>query len=172
MLVVVSDSSPIIYLTRLESLPLLRALHEVVIVPQAVWQEVAIGGQGLPEADNIRRAVNEGWIHVKTPSASAAFLGPDAAALGLGEIEAILLAKELSAILLTDDSDGRAVAEHHGVKVTGTVGLLIRAKREGHISNLKLMLDRLRTETNFRISEGLYQEALTEGGELPSQPLN
>ena len=172
MLVVVSDSSPIIYLTRLGLLPLLPKLHESVVVPQAVWDEVAVGGKGRPESDNLKRAVSDGWIHIKTPSASAASLGAGASQLGRGEVEAILLARELQAILLTDDSDGRALAEQLGVKVTGTVGILIRAKTERHITAVKPLLDRLRTETNFRMSERLYQEALTEGGEQPSQPRN
>ena len=121
MLAVVSDSSPLIYLTRLELLPLLGRLHDKVIIPQAVWQEVVVGGQGLPESANLRRAVSDGWIEVQAPQASASSLGADSIKLGRGEVEAILLAKEL---------------------------------------------DRLRTQTNFRISEKLYREALREGGEL------
>lgn len=165
MLVVVSDSSPVIYLTRLGLLELLRKLHDAIIVPKAVWEEVVIGGAGLPESDNLRRAVAEGWIEVKSPAAPPSTLGPGATLLGDGEVEAILLAKELQAVLLTDDLEGREFAERGGLKVIGTVGVLIRAKSEGHLAELKSLLDRLRAESSFRMSERLYQDALKVGGE-------
>jgi uncharacterized protein len=170
MLAVVSDSSPLIYLTRLGSISLLRRLHEQVIVPQAVWAEVAVQGAGLPEAENLQRAVGEGWMAVRAPESKAESLGPAASQLGRGEVEAVLLARQLRALLLTDDSDGRAVAEGLGVQVSGTVGLLIRAKAEGHVPELKPLLDHLRRETNFRISQDLYTKALQAAGEAVLGP--
>jgi len=169
MLAVVSDSSPLIYLSRLGLIALLHQLHEQVIVPQAVWEEVAIGGTGLPESENLKRAVSEGWILVRTPGLSQEVLGPAANQLGRGEVEAILLAKQLQALLLTDDSDGRALAQSIGLQVSGTVGVLIRAKAQGHVQQLMPLLDRLRRETNFRISEELYAKALQAAGEGQSK---
>jgi hypothetical protein len=168
MLAVVSDSSPLIYLSRLGLITLLRELHEQVIVPRAVWEEVAVGGTGWPESENLKRAVSEGWILVRTPGLSQEVLGPAANQLGRGEVEAILLAKQLQAMLLTDDSDGRAVAESIGLRVSGTVGVLIRAKAQRHVQQLKRLLDRLRRETNLRISEDLIAAALGAAGEAPS----
>jgi hypothetical protein len=165
MRAVVSDSSPLIYLTRLGQLVLLRQLHESVLVPPAVWQEVAVGGKGLPESDQLRSAVADGWIEIKSPTAPLPLQDWQAATLGRGELEAMALAKEWGALLLTDDSDGREIAESVGLQVTGTVGLLIRAKNAGHISQLRPFMDKLRLETNFRMSENLYQQTLTEGGE-------
>jgi predicted nucleic acid-binding protein len=60
MLAVVSDSSPLIYLTRLDQMPLLQRLHERVIVPQAVWQEVAIGGMSEALFQRALNAAGEG----------------------------------------------------------------------------------------------------------------
>ena len=165
MLAVVSDSSPIIYLTRLGLLSLLPRLHESVIVPDPVWQEVAIGGQGLPESENLQKAVAEGWIQVKATGAPRFAMSAEAAALGRGELEAISLAQELGAVLLTDDSDARQFALRQGVKVTGTVGMLIRAKAEGHLVSVKPLLTRLRDESNFQMSQQLYASALMESGE-------
>jgi hypothetical protein len=166
MLAVVSDSSPLIYLTRLRQFPLLQLLHDAVYVPQAVWQEVAVRGQGYPEAAALRGAVTDGWIHVKQPSLTALSLGPDAYQLGQADIDSILLARELNAILLTDDTEARQLAERVAVKVSGTVGLLIRAKTTGHIQQLRVLLDELRSNTNFRMSERLYTSALQAVGEL------
>lgn len=165
MLAVVSDSSPLIYLTRLGWLSLLRELHDSVFVPPAVWEEIAVGGEGLPESAALRDAVTRGWIKVKSPSANEATLGKAAEQLGRADVEAILLARELQAILLTDDSEVRDLAESIAVKVSGTVGLLVRAKREKRIDCLKPILDQLRTQTNFHIGEKLYQAALRDAGE-------
>lgn len=169
MLAVVSDSTPIIYLTRLQLLSLLRRLHETVIIPEAVWQEVTVGGQGLPESGFLRQAVADGWIQIKTPSSDESSLGTIAVGLGRGEVEAILLAKELRALLLTDDAEGRELAERVGLKVSGTLGVLIRGKTEGHLPSLRSLLDRLRRETNFRMTDQLYRNALKDGGELPAE---
>jgi hypothetical protein len=168
MLAVVSDSSPLIYLSRLGLLPLLQRFHEKVVVPQAVWQEVAVAGQGLPESDSLRNAEVEGWILVRAPSRTAAGVGASSASLGKGEIEAILLAQELAALLLTDDAEARRLAERVGVKVTGTLGVLVRAKSEGHVSDLRGWLDRLLKETNFRLAQDLDWAALETVGEVPS----
>src|SRR4051794_39272527 len=99
MLVVVSDSSPLIYLTRLELFPLLRRLHEIVVIPNAVWNEITVGGADRDEARNVRQAAAEGWIQVKSPSLNLVEISTRED-LGPGEIEAILLAKELDALLL------------------------------------------------------------------------
>ena len=122
----------------------------------------------MPESESLKRAVNEGWILVRTPELTEEILGPAANQLGRGELEAILLAKQLQALLLTDDSEGRALAQRLGIQVSGTVGVLIRAKTQGHLLQLKPMLDRLRHETNFRMSEDLYKRALQAAKEVGS----
>lgn len=165
MLAVVSDSSPLIYLTRLRQFPLLQLLHDAVYVPQAVWEEVAVRGQGFPEAAALRGAVSDGWIQIKQPSTAALSLGPEASQLGQADIDSILLARELNAVLLTDDTEARLLAEKVAVKVSGTIGLLIRAKTGGHITQLRVLLDELRSNTNFRMSDRLYLSALQAVGE-------
>ena len=61
-----------------------------------------------------------------------------------GEAEAIALATELPhSLLLLDDADGRETALQLGLDFTGTVGVLLRAKREGKLLALKPVLDRL-----------------------------
>ena len=144
---------------------LLQAVHQNVLIPPSVWQEVAVRGRGLPEAENISQAINEGWIKVQAPKQSAVSLGAGVDQLGQGEIQAILLAIELKALLLTDDSDARDFAETRGIKVSGTIGLLIRGKTEGHVLTIKPLLNKLRIETNFRMSDDLFEKALRQAGE-------
>lgn len=165
MLAVVSDSSPLIYLTRLGRLPLLRECFDRSFVPLAVWDEVAVRGWGLPESVALREAVAEGWIQVRRPGGNAADLGKAAESLGRADAEAVLLARELGALLLTDDAEVREAAASVALRVTGTVGLLLRAKRERKIGQLKPLLELLRARTNFRMSDTLYQTVLREAGE-------
>ena len=86
-----------------------------------------------------------------------------------GEKEAIQLAIERSALLAIDESHGRTVARRLGVKMTGTLGLLIRARREGLVPILREELDRLRSQTTFRMSAQLYRDALRAAGELTEE---
>ncbi len=77
----------------------------------------------------------------------------------------IALALELSDVLLIlDDKKARRVAQQMGMKVIGTVGMLLRAKRQGIIAEVKPLFVKL-TEVNFRLSQGIIQEALRLSGE-------
>ena len=80
-------------------------------------------------------------------------------------VEAIVLALEESAdLILLDDYEARRVARSFGLKVTGTIGILIRAKHEGKIESLKDEIERL-MKTGFWVSRELYERILKESGE-------
>jgi len=82
-----------------------------------------------------------------------------------GEASAIALALETSDnIIILDDWKARKLAERLGLSVTGTLGVIIKAKNNGIIPTIKPYLDKIR-ETNFRISEELEQIALKEANE-------
>ncbi len=167
---VISDSSPLIYLSKLERFDLLRSLYGSLVVPKAVWDEIVLGGTGLPEAENLRRAKDQGWVRIESAGPIPAAAATRLLTLDPGEVEAICLALQLRLILLIDEADGRAAAEALGVEVTGTVGVLARAKRHGILPTLRGELDRLRAETSFRISWDLYRAALESVGETAGDP--
>ena len=80
--------------------------------------------------------------------------------LGDGEWEAIALAVELGAsAILIDDRPARRLAEAAGVNVIGTLGLLLEAKRQGHVRTIRAELDKL-LETSFFLSQDLYDQLL------------
>jgi predicted nucleic acid-binding protein len=82
-----------------------------------------------------------------------------------GEASAIALALETADnIVILDDWKARKLAERLGLTVTGTLGVIIRAKNTGLIPSIKPYLEKIR-ETNFRISEELEQIALKEANE-------
>lgn len=167
MAAVVSDSSPLIYLAWLGQFELLRQLYGQVVVPIAVWEEVALYGGDLPGAGELRNAAAAGWMRVGMPIKP---LGTDELAgekIDLGESQAIAIAIEQRTLLIIDDSDGRRVARRLGVEVTGTLGVLVRAKHQKLIPALRPLVVRLRNETNFHVAKMLLDSVLTEFGEPP-----
>jgi len=66
---------------------------------------------------------------------------------------------------LLDEKEAREVAREMGLRVLGTVGILIKAKNESIIDSLQKELDHLKNNANFRISQALYQKALAEVSE-------
>jgi uncharacterized protein len=155
--IVVSDASPLLNLAIIGQLDLLRQLYDEVVVPQAVYDEVVVLGSDMPGASDVRDAH---WILTKQvmnrPLITALRLRLDR-----GEAEAIALASELNAdLLLVDERKARLVASQFGLKFTGLLGLLVEAKQKRMIVAVKPLVDRLRTEAGFWISQNLYEYIL------------
>ena len=82
---------------------------------------------------------------------------------GQGESEAITLAIDLKAgRILLDERDGRKIAKSLGLKVTGVLGILLRANQEGELSSLSGAIDALIETAGFRISPELLAKILAE----------
>lgn len=83
-----------------------------------------------------------------------------------GEAEVIALAIEQQTdLVLLDESEARRIATTYSLPKTGVVGLLIQAKREGHLDSLKVELDKLRGQGGFWLDNELYTRALNAVGE-------
>jgi predicted nucleic acid-binding protein len=63
-------------------------------------------------------------------------------------------------IHLIDDKDARTIAQLNNLPVTGTLGILLKAKKNGLITSVKKLIDRLRAEHHFWIKEDMYQKVL------------
>jgi predicted nucleic acid-binding protein len=68
-------------------------------------------------------------------------------------------------LLLIDEKIGREFAEAENIPCKGVVGILIQAKKEGLIENLKPLLNDLVNNLKFRLSDKIYQLALQKAGE-------
>lgn len=160
---VVSNASVLISLSAIGKLVLLHErFPEGVLAPEAVWREVVQEGGERPGA---REVAGAEWIIVQRVRAEAV-VHLLRAELDEGEAEAIALAQEVGAdLVLLDERDARRVAGRMGLKVLGTVGLLLWAKREGKIASLREQLDALQNQGKFRISQRLYSRVLQEAGE-------
>jgi predicted nucleic acid-binding protein len=163
---VISDASVLIDLGAIGLVGLLREFYAEIFVPPTVWREVANVGS-RPGAAEAQLARNEGWLHVKAP-ASSTFLLHLRGLLDNGEAEAIALAMESpQSLLLIDESEGREAARRLGLDFTGTLGVLLRAKRIGRIAVVKPLLDDLIQHYGFRLSRALYEQLLKQVGEAP-----
>jgi len=83
-----------------------------------------------------------------------------------GEAEAIALACDLKAdTVIIDEQEGRGLAAQAGLFVTGTLGVLLRAKQGGQIPAVKPEIQALRAKTRFFLSPSLEAEVLSAAGE-------
>ena len=159
-MIVVSDTSPITNLLKIDRLGLLHSLYGVVVVPYAVAREINF------IEENRRILVDLDWIEtveLKNRTLCESLIGPD---LHEGEAEAIALSLELSAdVLLIDETFGRSEARNRGIEVTGLIGVLLEAKKVGLIERVTPEIQRLSSETSFWMSPGLIDLALNLAGE-------
>lgn len=162
---VITDSSVLIHLTKIGQLDLLRRLFGEIVITPSIWREVVERGDLRAGVSEVSQARTSGWIEVVAPTNDALLLLLKRE-LDDGESEAIALAVEKRAdLILLDEGEARRIADLYGLAKTGVLGILIRAKREGHIASLKGELEKLRTLGGFWIDERLYQIALAACGE-------
>jgi predicted nucleic acid-binding protein len=156
---IVVNSGPLISLARIGLLDLLPRLFEEILVPAAVFREVT-QDLSLPGAREIQDAK---WLAISDVSDHSA-VDRLSFWLDAGESEVLVLAQELGVTAAIDERRGRSVASGLGVPQTGTVGILLVAKREGLVSALTPLLDQL-SASGVRLSFRLYDEARRLAGE-------
>ncbi len=155
-IVVVSDSGPLISLSRIGRADLFPALFTKVVIPSSVHAEVIGQAQARPGLE-LREAA---WLQVMPDPASIDQLK----AFGAGERSAIALAQTLSAKLIIDDQKARTAAEQLGVSCAGTLNVIGQAKSLGLITQVKPILDEL-IGNSFRISPKVVAKILRSFGE-------
>jgi predicted nucleic acid-binding protein len=159
-MIVVSDTSPITNLLKIDRIQLLRDLYQTVIVPYAVSREINF----LEE--NRKALVNLEFLHVVELKHREVYDDLILKELDPGEAEAIALTLELTAdVLLMDETDGRREAIDRGLKVTGIIGVLLDAKQLGLIDRVKPEIENLSKKARFWMSPALIDLALTAAGE-------
>ena len=164
MAVVVSDTSPVRALAHLDCMFWLDEFFGGVVLPPAVAAEL-----GHPPG-RFQPVDVSAWpfLSVQTPQNAQGVLDLRSL-LDLGESEALVLAEELKAdAILIDELVGRQIAMERGFVVVGTLGLLLRAKRQRMCADIRPLLDRLQQEINFFVSPALRKRILEEAGEWPA----
>jgi predicted nucleic acid-binding protein len=157
---VISNTSPLLYLHQVGQLDLLWRLYGQVQIPPAVREELRAGaeqGVSVPDIEAL------GWLQVQ-PLRDTTLL-PVVIDLGAGEAEAIALAlANPGSLLILDDSLGRRLARLNNVTYTGTLGLLVKAKKQGLLSSVSPVIEALRKTTMY-LTQALIQKVLKEAGE-------
>lgn len=154
---VVANFTPIIILSNINKIEILKELYKVIYVPYGVFEELAFGDSKYVFKANDFIKIEE----IKNKEAKQFF----PAYLHKGEVEAIILAKEINADLcIIDDYLARKHAKSLGLTVTGTLGVLIKAKEKGILKEVKPLLDEM-LEKKFYIDKKLYDEVLKICGE-------
>ena len=160
-MIVVGDASPLIGLSAVRRLDLLRQLYAEVLIPEAVRDEV----RALPNAPGAADLLAAEWIRVH-PLNDTRLLRALAGELDPGEAEAIALAAEVGAdLLLIDERRGRASAKRLGLRVVGVLGVLVEAKEKGLLPAIRPVIDALVYETGFYLSDALRRSVLDRVGE-------
>ena len=158
---VVSNSSPIIHLSKIGKLNLLKEYFDTITIPEIVYRESVMEGKDRVEVELIKNAE---WIKVSQVK-DKKFVKLLQTSLDDGESEAITLSLEIGAdLILLDDSDARERARLYGLKIIGTIGILLHAKMDGKITFSREELKRLK-KTGFWIGDKLEARLLREAGE-------
>lgn len=166
-MIVISDTTPVISLLKINRLNLLEKLFGIVQIPQGVFAELTENPKFQDEAKAVREC---GFMQVVSEiDESYVSLLRRSAGLDLGESEAIYLSDTGRAdLLLMDEARGREVAVRMGIRIMGTVGILGLAYEDALISKEEIRgaIEVLR-DSGRHISERLYEQLLNMIGGVP-----
>ena len=155
---IVADSPPLIYLSKMGRLDLVKKLYGKIVIPQGVWDEVVTEAQGRAGANELERGVSEGWIKVEKVTLPKRLL--DEGAEGV-DAEVIALAKKMSLPLLTNDRALATIARTAGVEARWLTQAVIEAARTRILSTREargLLRDLVRV--GLRIRSEVLAEAM------------
>ena len=148
--VVIADTSCLILLSKIGELELLQLLYDRVYITPEIEREF---GEVLPD-----------WILIETVEDKEyqKFLETK---LDVGEASAIALARsQVNSLIILDDLKARKIAKQLGIVCTGTLGIISKAKEEGHRDKIKPIIQKI-LQTNFRISQQIVNALLSRHGE-------
>ena len=164
-MIVVSDTSVINNLAAINQLYLLQQLYGTILIPEAVYLELNDPSFPVAGATEVKTF---DWIqtHVVSDHKLIRALSNE---LDEGEAEAIALAIEIQADrILIDERQGRLVAARLNLRYTGILGVLVEAKSQGLIAEVKPSLDALINQAGFWVAEPLYNRVLRFVNEVSS----
>lgn len=145
---VISDASCLIILSEIGSLHLLFEAYGPVVTTPTVAQEF---GMELPD-----------WVSVQSPTTIPNF----PPSIDPGEASAIALALETpNCVLIVDEKTARNYAIRLGLEITGTLGVVVKAKLKGAIPSIRPFVEAVRRK-GFRFSTAVEAEAYRQAGEV------
>jgi predicted nucleic acid-binding protein len=143
--IVISDTSTLILFQKIDAFDLLEKVYGELITTPEIAEEF---GEKLPD-----------WVKIQSvcDTKYQKFLETQ---VDYGEASAIALAAEFENVtLLLDDLKARKLATKLSFKVTGTLGVIHKAKQMSIIPKVKPLINKLLT-TDFRIADNITEEIL------------
>lgn len=158
---VIVNSTPIILLSNINQLELLKQLYETITIPQAVYDEVTAKPDSA--CQNLKNHFD--WIKVekiRNPIQKKMY----EAKLHDGEVEVMILAQEepKADLVILDDNSAKKTAKFLELSVTGTLGILVKAKQLNYIEKVKPLMDAL-IANGFFVTQNVYSMVLEQTGE-------
>lgn len=143
--IIVADARPLIGMARIGHISLLQSLYKSIIIPPRVLEELKISSN-KPGAMAVSEAIRDGWVKIVALERAS-----DSTVLSLlidaGEAESIQLALEQNAhLLIIDDRKGRKTAKSRDIRIIGTGGILISAKKAGLLEKVSPNVPSIRNE--------------------------
>lgn len=163
---IVTNSTVLIFLSKLHKLDWLKLFYRKVLIPQAVYNEVVIEGKKHNHLDylEVERAISDGWIGVEKIIPLSILMG---IGIDQGELEAISLAHKKKCDILLDQDHARAAAQIVHLQPHGTLFILLKALKKKLISYSECMvlLEQLISH-GFRIRDDVYVRVIRVAGEI------
>ena len=158
---VIVNSTPIILLSNINQLELLKQLYETITIPQAVYDEVTAKPDSA--CQNLKNHFD--WIKVekiRNPIQKKMY----EAKLHDGEVEVMILAQEepKADLVILDDNSAKKTAKFLELSVTGTLGVLVKAKQLNYIEKVKPLMDAL-IANGFFVTQNVYSMVLEQAVE-------
>jgi len=158
-MIIISDTSSITNLLQIGLIDILHVLYGEITITPAVRREL----YHLPEQEKQIEQID--WIKVKSPQ-DQGLIVQLLEKIDLGEAESIVLAiEEKAKYLIIDEFKGRLIADSYGIKIVGILGVLIQAKKEKVIQDVKPHIDQL-IAIGFRLDKKLIEKVLKGLGEM------
>jgi predicted nucleic acid-binding protein len=157
---IVCNAGPLIALAIVNQLQLLPALYQSILVPEAVWREVVDSGIGRAGDAELKNAP---WIEVIPAIPVDAFLEAE---LGRDESQVIALsiAGRAAVVLIDELLARRDAGQVYGLRVKGSAGILVQARKAGMIREVRPLLHAMK-KGGYYLSERLIERACREAGE-------
>jgi predicted nucleic acid-binding protein len=155
---IVTNTTPLIALAvATDGLEILRTLYDRVIVPLEVAEEIHAIGTNAP---GVKAFDDATWLErLDKPAVLTPYLRNS---LDGGEASVIQNALDLQIPLVCiDESVGRRVARLSGLTLTGSIGVLIKARKQGYAVSISQAIDRMR-EHGIWLSAEVVRYALAQ----------
>lgn len=158
---VIVNSTPLIALCNAGLLKLLKEIYGTITIPRAVFDEVT----AKQDSACTQIKDNLDWITVEEIK-DIADRKMYKAKLHAGEVDVMILAQSDPAadLVIIDDNAAKKTAKYLGLTVTGTLGVLLKAKRCGVISSVKDAICKIQSN-GFYINDRIVKLVLEQAGE-------